>query len=75
MATNLNQLSGGGLVLGVGLGWARQEFDALGVPFTTRGKLTDEHLVTLRKAWREEADDHTTSISAGPTRPGRRSPP
>ncbi|MFE7394860.1 LLM class flavin-dependent oxidoreductase [Streptomyces sp. NPDC057582] len=62
MATNLNQLSGGRLVLGVGLGWARQEFEALGVPFTARGKLTDEHLVTLRKAWREEADDHTTSI-------------
>ena len=44
MAGNLNQLSGGRFVLGVGAGWARQEFDALGVPFTARGRLTDEYL-------------------------------
>lgn len=62
MAANLDQLSGGRLVLGVGIGWARQEFDALGVPFTARGRLTDEHLATLRKAWREEADGRTASI-------------
>ncbi|MEU3729825.1 LLM class flavin-dependent oxidoreductase [Streptomyces sp. NPDC033538] len=48
MATNLDRLSGGRLVLGVGVGWARQEFDALGVPFGARGRLTDEHLETLR---------------------------
>ena len=33
MAANLNDLSGGRLVLGVGVGWAVQEFDALGVPY------------------------------------------
>ncbi|MGS2616812.1 LLM class flavin-dependent oxidoreductase [Micromonospora sp. LZ34] len=49
MATNLNQLSGGRFVLGVGVGWARQEFDALGVPFSERGKLTDDYLATLRE--------------------------
>ncbi|MFJ2580307.1 LLM class flavin-dependent oxidoreductase [Kitasatospora aureofaciens] len=49
MATNLHRLSGGRLVLGVGVGWARQEFDALGVPFTARGRLTDEYLATLRE--------------------------
>ncbi|MFD9543497.1 LLM class flavin-dependent oxidoreductase [Streptomyces sp. NPDC060022] len=62
MATNLHQLSGSRLVLGVGVGWARQEFDALGVPFSTRGRLTDEHLVALRKAWREEAGERTAPI-------------
>ncbi|WP_158891350.1 LLM class flavin-dependent oxidoreductase [Amycolatopsis anabasis] len=56
MAANLNQLSGGRLVLGVGVGWARQEFDALGVPFRQRGKLTDEHLRTLRTAWENDQD-------------------
>ena len=44
MAANLNDLSGGRLVLGVGVGWAVQEFDALGVPFRQRGKLTDDYL-------------------------------
>ena len=56
MAANLNDLSGGRLVLGVGVGWARQEFDALGVPFRERGRLTDEHLLAIRAAWRDEGD-------------------
>ncbi|OXM65110.1 MULTISPECIES: LLM class flavin-dependent oxidoreductase [Amycolatopsis] len=51
MAANLNALSGGRLVLGVGVGWARQEFEALGVPFERRGALTDEYLDVLREAW------------------------
>ncbi|GAA1950690.1 LLM class flavin-dependent oxidoreductase [Kitasatospora viridis] len=49
MAANLDQLSEGRLVLGVGVGWARQEFEALGVPFTARGRLTDEALTVLRE--------------------------
>ncbi|WP_327281490.1 MULTISPECIES: LLM class flavin-dependent oxidoreductase [unclassified Streptomyces] len=62
MATNLDQLSGGRFVLGVGVGWARQEFDALGVPFAARGRLTDEYLDVLRSAWRDGAGNRTTSI-------------
>ena len=54
MAANLNDLSGGRLILGVGVGWAVQEFDALGVPFPWRGKLTDDYLRAVRAAW---ADD------------------
>ncbi|MEW2139628.1 TIGR03619 family F420-dependent LLM class oxidoreductase [Streptomyces sp. NPDC005409] len=50
MAANLSGLSGGRFVLGVGVGWARQEFEALGVPFTARGRLTDECLRVLREA-------------------------
>jgi alkanesulfonate monooxygenase SsuD/methylene tetrahydromethanopterin reductase-like flavin-dependent oxidoreductase (luciferase family) len=56
MAANLHQLSGGRLVLGVGVGWARQEFAALGVPFDRRGTLTDEALRTVRAAWQDKAD-------------------
>jgi alkanesulfonate monooxygenase SsuD/methylene tetrahydromethanopterin reductase-like flavin-dependent oxidoreductase (luciferase family) len=56
MAANLQRLSGARLVLGVASGWARQEFAALGVPFEQRGKLTDDHLRTVRAAWRDEAD-------------------
>jgi alkanesulfonate monooxygenase SsuD/methylene tetrahydromethanopterin reductase-like flavin-dependent oxidoreductase (luciferase family) len=54
MAANLAELSGGRLVLGVGAGWARQEFAALGVPFDRRGKLTDDLITTLREAWRDD---------------------
>ncbi|WP_328663831.1 LLM class flavin-dependent oxidoreductase [Streptomyces sp. NBC_00328] len=56
MAANLHQLSGGRLILGVGVGWAREEFEALGVPFERRGALTDELLRTIRAAWENEAD-------------------
>jgi alkanesulfonate monooxygenase SsuD/methylene tetrahydromethanopterin reductase-like flavin-dependent oxidoreductase (luciferase family) len=53
MAANLSELSGERLVLGVGVGWARQEFAALGVPFHQRGKLTDEMITAVREAWRD----------------------
>jgi alkanesulfonate monooxygenase SsuD/methylene tetrahydromethanopterin reductase-like flavin-dependent oxidoreductase (luciferase family) len=56
MAANLNDLSGGRLVLGVGVGWAVQEFGALGVPFAQRGKLTDDYLRAIRAAWEDEED-------------------
>jgi alkanesulfonate monooxygenase SsuD/methylene tetrahydromethanopterin reductase-like flavin-dependent oxidoreductase (luciferase family) len=62
MAANLNDLSGGRLVLGVGVGWARQEFDALGVPFGERGRLIDEHLLTIRAAWRDDGDYRSGQI-------------
>ncbi|MFJ7204255.1 LLM class flavin-dependent oxidoreductase [Streptomyces sp. NPDC098789] len=55
MAANANELSGGRLVLGVGAGWARQEFAALGIPFAQRGRLTDDHLRGLREAWADTA--------------------
>lgn len=56
MAANLNQLSGGRLVLGVGVGWARQEFSALGIPFEQRGRITDDHLRAVRAAWDNDQD-------------------
>lgn len=62
MAANLNQLSGGRLVLGVGVGWARQEFAALGVPFHARGVLTDDHLRAVRAAWDNDEDHHGGQI-------------
>ncbi|SDT74910.1 Flavin-dependent oxidoreductase, luciferase family (includes alkanesulfonate monooxygenase SsuD and methylene tetrahydromethanopterin reductase) [Streptomyces sp. TLI_053] len=61
-AANLDALSGHRLVLGVGIGWARQEFAALGVPFEQRGRLTDEHLRRLRTAWADTADYGTRRI-------------
>jgi len=62
MAANLSDLSGGRLVLGVGSGWAVQEFDALGVPFQQRGKLTDDYLRAVRAAWADQQDYRSGQI-------------
>lgn len=56
MAANLAEVSGGRFVLGVGVGWARREFEALGVPFAERGRLADEGLRAVREAWADEVD-------------------
>ena len=51
MAANIDQLSGGRLLFGVGVGWSQQEFAALGVPFHRRGTLTNEYLAALKTLW------------------------
>src|SRR5437667_6865553 len=50
----LDVLSKGRVELGVGVGWLREEFDALGVPFEGRGARTDEYIEALRTLWRDE---------------------
>jgi probable F420-dependent oxidoreductase len=49
----LDALSRGRVELGVGVGWLREEFDALGVPFERRGARTDEYIDVLRRVWTE----------------------
>jgi probable F420-dependent oxidoreductase len=44
-------LSGGRVALGCGAGWIREEFDALGVEFATRGARMNEMIQVVRKAW------------------------
>jgi len=46
-------LSGGRVSLGLGVGWMREEFDALGQDFTTRGRRTDEMLQVLHTLFTE----------------------
>jgi probable F420-dependent oxidoreductase len=53
-AASLDVLSGGRLWLGVGVGWSREEFDALGVPFARRGARTAEYVAAMRALWRDE---------------------
>jgi probable F420-dependent oxidoreductase len=50
----LDVLSEGRLVLGVGVGWMREEFEAIGVPATERGARTDEHLQVMKTLWSED---------------------
>ncbi len=51
---NIDQLSGGRLILGIGIGWAEQEFQALGVPYHQRGAMTNEYLEALRLLWSQD---------------------
>jgi probable F420-dependent oxidoreductase len=47
----LDYLSGGRVLLGVGAGWLREEFDLLGAPFDDRGPRTREAVRILRACW------------------------
>lgn len=51
MAATLDVLSHGRFELGVGVGWQRAEYAALGVDFTKRGALLDEQLRVCRELW------------------------
>ncbi len=54
MAT-LDVLSKGRVMLGVGSGWLKEEFEAVGIDFHTRGARTDEAIKAMRALWREES--------------------
>ena len=52
----LDVLSGGRLVVGVGVGWMREEFEALGLPpFEERGAVTDEYIRAFKVLWTEDS--------------------
>jgi probable F420-dependent oxidoreductase len=53
-AASLDRLSGGRLTLGVGVGWSREEFEALGVPFERRAARTAEYVAAMRTLWRDD---------------------
>ena len=47
----IDYLSQGRVDFGVGVGWLREEFDALGVPFAERGARCREYLEVIRRLW------------------------
>ncbi len=51
-------LSGGRVVLGVGAGWMKEEFDALGQSFDDRGRRMDEMIDVLRALWKGGMVEH-----------------
>jgi probable F420-dependent oxidoreductase len=50
----IDRLSGGRLRLGVGVGWMREEAEAVGIDFASRGRRADETIAALRALWRED---------------------
>lgn len=67
-AASLQEVSGGRLVLGVGAGAHRGEFDACGVDFSRRGKLLDQALDVLDDIW-AVGDERYEQLPAPPTVP------
>jgi probable F420-dependent oxidoreductase len=53
VATTIDHLSRGRLVLGIGVGWMAEEFDALGVPFKDRAAIAEEQLQVVSRLWTE----------------------
>ena len=49
----LDVLSSGRAILGIGIGWLREEFEALGIPFEDRAARTAEAVRALRSLWKE----------------------
>jgi probable F420-dependent oxidoreductase len=55
---SLDHLSGGRLVVGMGTGWSRAEFDALGAAFDRRGERVEEILALCRAVWSDDPSAH-----------------
>lgn len=76
----LDHLAGGRVELGIGVGWLREEFDALGIPFERRGARTDEYVEAMRALWdADHAEYHGefvdfAGVSSNPKPPRGRVP-
>ncbi|MFV0317511.1 MAG: LLM class F420-dependent oxidoreductase [Microthrixaceae bacterium] len=57
--STLDEVSAGRMELGVGVGWLREEFDALGIPFEARGRRTEEYIEVMRTYWSADHVSHS----------------
>ena len=60
-SATLDQISGGRLTLGVGVGAMSEEFDALGISLKDRGSLTNESINILKELWTNENPSYSSS--------------
>jgi probable F420-dependent oxidoreductase len=58
VVASLDRLAKGRFALGVGIGWAAEEFQALGVPFAHRAQRTREYIEVMRTLWRPGLASH-----------------
>jgi probable F420-dependent oxidoreductase len=56
MLATLDVYSGGRVLYGVGVGWLREEAEAMGMPWDRRGARSEEHIALLRTLWCAEGD-------------------
>ncbi len=61
-AASLDFISNGRFMLGAGIGWLREEFAALGVPFERRGARFDDYMVAMKKVWSGEVVEHDSEF-------------
>ena len=52
LCANVDQLSQGRFVFGIGVGWAQSEFDIVGAPHNRRGAMTDDYMDAIEELWR-----------------------
>lgn len=64
--TTLDEVSGGRLEVGLGLGWSREEFAAAGVPFERRGARMEEFVRCLQVIWADDVVDFQGEFYAVP---------
>jgi probable F420-dependent oxidoreductase len=55
---NVDWLSGGRFDFGIGVGWQREEFEALAVPWERRGARCDEYIEVMRRLWLDSVSSH-----------------
>ena len=60
-AATLDRMSGGRLLLGIGVGAMAPEFEALGIPLNQRGSLTNESMDLMRELWANEDPSYTSN--------------
>ncbi len=58
-AASLDKLSGGRFSIGIGIGWSREEFEALGIPFERRAARTADYVAAMRTIWRDDIASYT----------------
>ena len=61
-SASLDLISNGRFMLGVGIGWLREEFDAMGTPFERRGARFDDYVAGMRKIWSGDVVEHESDF-------------
>jgi probable F420-dependent oxidoreductase len=63
-SATLDRITGGRFILGVGVGWLREEYDALGVPWERRGERCAEYIDAVKSLWTTDRSTYVGSTVA-----------